>query len=270
MKNNIGFIGGGQMGEALIKGIIQSKSYLPENIHVADPSATRREFLSTTYNIKTYDSSINVIQNCATFLLAVKPQMMNMVLAQCKEAITCDHLIITIATGIPIATYVNTIGIEDLKVIRVMPNTPALIGESASALAASSSVTATEMSTTEALFNKIGCTVVIDESQLDAVTGLSGSGPAYVFSFVEALIDAGVAQGLSRPISEKLALQTVAGSVKLLQQNGEHPAVERAKVTSPGGTTITALQVLEKEGFQGIIMDAIAAATKKSKELGEA
>lgn len=270
MTKSIGFIGGGQMGEALIKGLIHSGSYLPEDIHVADPTLARRDVLTDTYRIKTYDNSLEVVQTCTTIVIAVKPQVMSIVLEQFREAITDNHLIITIATGIPISTYVEKLGLPNLKIIRVMPNTPALVGKSASAMTASKSVTAEEMAATENLLSKIGCTVVLDESLLDAVTGLSGSGPAYVFSFIEALIDAGVAQGLSRPISEKLALQTVLGSVELLQKNGEHPAVERAKVTSPGGTTIAGLRVLEKEGFQGIIMDAVAAATLRSKELGKA
>ena len=149
-----------------------------------------------------------------------------------------------------------------------MPNTPALVLEGASALSRNQNVTDEELRRAEEIFLAVGEVVILDEVHLDAVTGLSGSGPAYVFSFVEALIDAGVKSGLTRAISEKLALQTVSGSVKLLKESGEHPAALRGKVTSPGGTAITALHVLEKVGFHGIIMDIVESAVNRSKELG--
>lgn len=150
-----------------------------------------------------------------------------------------------------------------------MPNTPALVLEGASALARNENVSDSELKAAEHIFQAVGEVVVLAENHLDAVTGLSGSGPAYVFTFVEALVDAGVKNGLTRKVSEKLAMQTVLGSVKLLQESGEHPAALRGKVTSPGGTAITALHVLEKVGFHGLVMDIVEAAVKRSEELGK-
>lgn len=269
INNNISFIGGGQMGEALIKSLINSKYCSTENLYVLDPSEERRTYLEDTYQITTINDYKIACKCCGIIFLAVKPQIMANVLSACKDLLTENHLIITIAAGLPISFYKDNLDNQDLKIIRVMPNTPALVGCSASALTASVSVSEEEINETIDLFNNIGTTVHLEEYHLDAVTGLSGSGPAYVFSFIEALIDAGVAEGLNRNIASSLALQTVAGSVELLRQNGEHPAVERARVSSPGGTTIAASRILEREGFQAIIMDAIAAATARSKELGE-
>ncbi|CAG36962.1 pyrroline-5-carboxylate reductase [Desulfotalea psychrophila] len=266
---NIGFIGGGQMAEALIKGLTQSGSYPAENIYVLDPSPERKDFLTATYNINTIEDCGAAFATCQKIFLAVKPQVMSLVLQNCQGIINEDHLLITIAAGLPISSYVKTLALPRLKIIRVMPNTPALVGQSASALTASPYVSQEELDKVQNIFNQIGTTTVLEECHLDAVTGLSGSGPAYVFSFIEALIDAGVAEGLNRQVSTNLALQTVAGSVELLRQNGEHPAVERARVSSPGGTTIAASKILERSGFQAIIMDAVAAATEKSKELGK-
>lgn len=257
------------MGEALIKSLITSQYCSADNIFVLDPSTDRKAYLEQTYKIASLDTYKNACNCCGIIFLAVKPQIMASVLADCKDLLTENHLIITIAAGLPISFYKKHLNNHDLKIVRVMPNTPALVGQSASALTASPSVSNEEIETTKELFNQIGTTVVLEEYHLDAVTGLSGSGPAYVFSFIEALIDAGVAEGLNRNIASNLALQTVAGSVELLRQNGEHPAVERARVSSPGGTTIAASRILEREGFQAIIMDAIAAATARSKELGE-
>jgi len=257
------------MGEALIKGIISSGLYKNENIYVAEPNDFRREHFKANYNIQTsHDNSI-VFERCKVIILAVKPQTMQSLLEDCRDKISSQHMLISIAAGLPISFYIKTIGKENIKLIRVMPNTPALVLEGASALSKNSNVTDEELTIAEQIFQAVGEVVVLDEIHLDAVTGLSGSGPAYVFSFVEALIDAGVKSGLTRAISEKLALQTVSGSVKLLKESGEHPASLRGKVTSPGGTAITAIHVLEKVGFHGIIMDIVESAVNRSKELGK-
>jgi pyrroline-5-carboxylate reductase len=269
MTEQIGFIGGGQMGEALIKGIITSGLYQRENILVAEPNDFRRKHLETTYSIKTYHSNEPILEGCRIVLLCVKPQTMRSLLEDCRDRIHSDHILISVAAGLPISFYINTIGKSGTKIIRVMPNTPALVLEGVSAISRNVNVTDQELLAAEEIFLAVGEVVILDESHLDAVTGLSGSGPAYVFSFVEALIDAGVKSGLTRAVSEKLALQTVSGSVKLLKESGEHPAALRGKVTSPGGTAITAIHVLEKVGFHGIIMDVVESAVKRSKELGK-
>ncbi|BHH83249.1 pyrroline-5-carboxylate reductase [Desulforhopalus sp. 52FAK] len=269
MSQKIGFIGGGQMAEALIKGIIASGLYKSEDILIAEPNDSRREHLETQYSVTTHHSNIPIFENCLIIMLAVKPQTMASLLEDCRERVQTQHIIISIAAGLPISFYIDTIGKPDTKMIRVMPNTPALVLEGASALSRNENVTDTELRAAEEVFLAVGEVVILDEVHLDAVTGLSGSGPAYVFSFVEALIDAGVKSGLTRAVSAKLAMQTVSGSVKLLKESGEHPASLRGKVTSPGGTAITAVHVLEKVGFHGIVMDVVESAVNKSKELGK-
>ncbi len=269
MTTQIGFIGGGQMGEALIRGIIQSGLYAAENILVTEPDSARRAYLKETYQVQPFDSGAPFWNSCATVILAVKPQVMGSLLAAAKEMITAKHLIISIAAGLPISFYEGHLSGLQCKIIRVMPNTPALVLESASALSGNKNVTPEEMGLAKALFDAVGKAVILEEQYLDAVTGLSGSGPAYVFTFIEGMIDAGVKTGLARPIAETLVLQTVLGSVKLMQESGKHPAVLRAMVTSPGGTTIAAQHVMERAGFRGIIMDAIEAATNRSAELGK-
>jgi len=269
MKNTIGFIGGGQMGEALIRGIIASGLYKNEDIFVAEPNDVQREHLEKVYSVQAFHNNITIFEKCTVVILAVKPQTMKSLLEDCKNRVHSHHILVSIAAGLPISFYMETLEKSDVKIIRVMPNTPALVLEGASALSRNKNVSDEELSVAEEIFKAVGEVVVLDEVHLDAVTGLSGSGPAYVFSFIEALVDAGVKSGLTRAVSEKLALQTVSGSVKLLKESGEHPAALRGKVTSPGGTAITAIHVLEKVGFHGIIMDIVESAVNRSKELGK-
>lgn len=269
MQNTIGFIGGGQMGEALIRGLIQSELYTNTAISVSEPNEERRGYMTSTYGINGYEKSDVLWKKCAVIILAVKPQIMRIILDTSKEFVTPEHLIISIAAGLPISFYEEGLDRNDCKIIRVMPNTPALVLEGASGISGNANVSQEEMQQAETIFNKIGKAVILPEASIDAVTGLSGSGPAYVFTFAEALIDAGVEQGLPRQTAETLALQTLLGSVKLLMESKKHPAELRAMVTSPGGTTIAAQHVLERSGFKGIIMDAVAAAVDRSKELGK-
>ena len=269
MDNTIGFIGGGQMGEALIRGIIDSGLYDAQAISVAEPHPERRDYITSTYGVQGFEESAPLWKSCRTIILAVKPQIMHVVLAASKDLAGPEHLIITIAAGLPISFYEQGLGRDDCKIIRVMPNTPALVLEGASGLSGNKNVAKEELLRGAEIFNKIGKAVILDEQGLDAVTGLSGSGPAYVFTFAEAMIDAGIKSGLPRPTAETLTLQTILGSVKLLMESNKHPAELRAMVTSPGGTTIAAQHVLERSGFKGIIMDAVEAAVNRSKELGK-
>lgn len=269
MNSTIGFIGGGQMGEALIRGIIDSGLYNADAISVAEPNQERRDYMTETYGVQGFADSEHLWKSCATILLAVKPQIMGIVLAASKNFVTPEHLIITIAAGLPISYYEQGLGRDDCKIIRVMPNTPALVLEAASGLSGNKNATRDDLLRCEEILNKIGKAVILDESALDAVTGLSGSGPAYVFTFADAMIDAGIKAGLPRPTAETLVLQTILGSVKLLIESKKHPAELRAMVTSPGGTTIAAQHILERSGFKGIIMDAIEAAVNRSRELGK-
>ena len=264
---SLGVIGGGQMGEALIRGILQSGLTLPENITVAEPFVERREYLESEYRIRTTDQE-DVLAESRVIILAVKPQIVNPVLARYQKLLNKDHLIISIAAGVTIAQLEKGLG-GNRSIIRVMPNTPALVLAAASALSANSNVAREEMEIGLEIFSAVGTCVEVPENLLDAVTGLSGSGPGYVFTFIEAMIDGGVLAGIPRPVAEQLVLQTVYGSAKLALETGEAAAVLKGRVTSPGGTTITGLQVMEEGGLRGTVMTAVEAATARSRELGE-
>lgn len=265
----LGCIGGGQMGEALIRGILQSGLYQAAQVMIAEPDQDRRAFLEKTYAVRTSGDSDDIWRECGTVLLAVKPQIMGPMLTGAKGQVSERHLIITIAAGLPLSFYGDCLDSSSLRIIRVMPNTPALVLAGASAISGNPNATAKDLQKALDIFNAVGTAMIVGESYLDAVTGLSGSGPAYVFTFIEAMTDAGVKCGLPRDIAEKLTLQTILGSARLLQEDGGHPAALRAKVTSPGGTTIAGLHVLERAGFSGIVIDAIEAATRRSLELGK-
>lgn len=269
MKQTIGLIGGGQMGEALVKGIIASGLYRNEDIYVSEPKGHRREHLQGRYGIKASPDNVIVFEYCQIIILAVEPQAMELLLEGCRERIHPHHILTTVAAGLPMSFYLNVIGKKNTKLIRVMPNAPALVQEGATAISHNANITDEELGLVKQIFQAVGEVIILEERDLDAVTGLSGSGPAYVFSFVEALIEAGVKSGLPWVISEKLAIQTVSGSIKLLKESGEHSASLRSKVTSPAGTTISAIHVLEKFGFHGIVMDIVESAVNRSKELGK-
>jgi pyrroline-5-carboxylate reductase len=268
MDKHIVFIGGGRMAEALINGILKSELASGAQICAVEPVAERREVLAAQYGIKVADNSAAALTKNAIVIIAVKPQIVGPVLDELHVHLDSSHLLISIAAGVTLPFMEEKIGKSGARIIRVMPNTPALVLEGASALSPGKGVSEQDMQEAVLIFEAVGKAVVLDEQYLDGVTGLSGSGPAYVFSFLEALIDAGVKVGLARADAETLAMQTVLGSVKLAMASNEHPAQLRAMVTSPGGTTIAGLHELERAGFQGIIMDAVEAATKRSKELG--
>jgi len=271
LRGKLGFIGGGRMGEALIQGILRTEIIAAADILVVDPVASRREYLTETYGVNPYDSSEDehIWSGCDTVILAVKPQIMKEVLRNAKAKINATHLLISIAAGIKTALIDTNLPGCNCRIIRVMPNTPAFVLEAASAVCQGPRATQEDLDTALVIFESIGKAIILDEKYFDAVTGLSGSGPAYVFTFIEALIDAGLKVGLNRSDAELLVMQTVLGSVKLAMSSNEHPAQLRAMVTSPGGTTIAGLHELEAAGFNGIIMDAVEAATKRSKELGK-
>lgn len=265
--DSIGCIGGGQMGEALVRGMIVSKVLAPDMIMVAEPDAGRRDYLKTTYGIKVTDDASLLCAQCSVLILAVKPQIMGAVLSLYTATIDSHHLVISIAAGVTIATIEN--GLPDaVPIIRVMPNTPALVLAGASVLSPNAHAGKDEMEVGQRIFSAVGTCVELPESLLDAVTGLSGSGPGYVFTFIEAMVDGGVLAGIPRPVAQQLVMQTFYGSALLGLETGEAPAVLKGKVTSPGGTTIAGLQVLEEKGIRGAIMSAVQAATERSKKLG--
>jgi len=263
----LGFIGGGNMAEAIIRGLLAGGVTATE-IVVAEPVAARREFLQSTYGIDARADNGEVVARADALVIAVKPQVFRG-LATTLGADSIDgKLLISIMAGISIGDIEEAWG-GTCRVIRVMPNTPALVLEGASALCRGPNATDDDLFFARGLFDLVGSTCVVDEKLMDAVTGVSGSGPAYVFMFIEALSDAGVKNGLPREVATGLAAQTVLGAAKLLLETGDHPGVLKEKVTSPGGTTIAGLASLERDSFRGAVMAAVDAATARSAELGK-
>ncbi|ADW17738.1 pyrroline-5-carboxylate reductase [Desulfobulbus propionicus DSM 2032] len=265
--DTLGFVGGGQMAEAMIRGIVASGLTTAEKIMVAEPSVFRRDALLNQYGVVCTSEAEMLCHSCKVLVLAIKPQLAATVLAEYRPFLTSEHLVISIMAGVTLHTLAGWLG-DTIRLIRVMPNTPALVLAGATAFSPNHHVTDQDRKTASALFSAVGSCVEVPESQLDAVTGLSGSGPGYVFTFIEAMIDGGVLAGLPRPVAEQLVLQTVYGSAKLALETGDHPAVLKGKVTSPGGTTIAGIQVLEDGALRGVVMGAIEAATERSRELG--
>ncbi len=263
----VGFIGGGNMAEAIIKGLLAGG--VPSSaISVAEPVAGRRDYLRDKYSVDASDDCTAVVSSAGIVILAVKPQVSGEVLAGIASVDVQGKLFITIMAGVKTESVEASLG-QSARVVRVMPNTPALVLAAASAICAGAHATGEDLTLAREIFDLLGVTCLAEEKLLDAVTGLSGSGPAYVFTFIEALSDAGVKNGLPRDVATRLAAQTVFGSAKMVLETGEHCAVLREKVTSPGGTTIAGLHVLEQECFRGAVMTAVEAATKRSVELGK-
>ncbi len=264
---NRGFIGGGQMAEALIKGLLAKGLADSGTIHAADPSPERQKLLEERYNINVYAAGEDVCKAAKTIILAVKPQVMATVLRSVSPHITQEHLVISIAAGITLSFLEKGLP-PGTRVVRVMPNTPALVLEGAAGICGGTGASDKDVALVMSMFNAVGIAVAVNENLMDAVTGLSGSGPAYCFAFVQGLIDAGVREGIPRPEATELAIQTMAGSAALLRETGKSPADLTAMVTSPGGTTIEGLFRLEKGGFRAAVMDAVHGATTRSRELG--
>lgn len=265
----LGIIGGGQMAEAIVKGLLDKNAFLPEHIIVSEPLLERRNYLVTTYKICVVKENPEVMKNSKVVILAVKPQVMKEVLEEIRPYVDIkEHLILTIAAGLSISFYQKLLP-EGTRLIRIMPNTCALVQKSISALSKGDHATKEDMDLAKKIFSAIGEVIEVEEKLIDGVTALSGSGPAYVALFAEALTDAGVRVGLPRALAEKLALFTILGSVELMLKTQKNPYELKAMVTSPGGTTITALEYLYKKGFPGMIISAVYKAYLRSKELSE-
>ena len=266
-SHSIGFLGAGQMATALAKGW-QTPGLLDVGKSIAsDPFAKARAAFSSSTGIRCVDSNADVAVACPIIVLAVKPQMMSALLAEIRPALGSATLVISIAAGIGLAQLADGLG-SSTRIVRVMPNTPALVGLSATAFSASTAATPADVELVSTLFSAIGVAFPVAEKLLDAVTGLSGSGPAYVYVMIEALADGGVRAGLPRDVALKLAAQTVLGSAKMVLETGLHPGALKDAVASPGGTTIAGLHALERAGFRGAIMDAVLAAAERAAELG--
>jgi len=264
----IGVIGTGNMGEALISGLIYSRSSIPENIICSDIRKDKLKSIKGAYGVVTTSNNLDVVRASEIVIYAIKPQIMASILKETAASLDMSKVIISIAAGVPLAAIESCLN-KDLRVIRVMPNIAASVKEGAAAIAAGKHVLKDDLKIAKAIFDSVGKSVIIEEELMDTITGLSGSGPAYIFLIVDALADAGVKMGLSREDALFLSGQTVLGAAKLLMETKEHPGKLKDRVTSPGGTAIAALHTLEQGGLRTTLINAVEVATKRSKELGE-
>lgn len=269
IDRRIAFVGAGNMAEAMIRGLLRGGHAVPADIRASAPRIERTEEIQREYGILVGTDNQSIASEGEIVILSVKPQIMRSVLDEIADSIPAKALVISIAAGVPISAIESRLR-PGTRVVRAMPNTPALVDAGATAIAKGSHANGDDMLIATRIFEAVGICVQLAESQLDAVTGLSGSGPAYVFLILEALSDAGVKVGLSRRTAQLLATQTVLGSAKMLLETNEHPGRLKDMVTSPGGTAITGLHTLEHGGVRTTLMDAVEAATRRSRELGEA
>ena len=269
MKNTkLGFIGAGNMAAALVKGLVHAKVVPPEGILVSDVKAERLSHFQNDYGVRTTHDNHELVRTCDVIVLSVKPQVIDKVLAVIGNDVKKHQLVVSVAAGVPVSAIEGRLP-EGTRVVRTMPNTPATVMAGATAIAAGTHATQGDLDVATALFEAVGRVVTLDESLLDAVTGLSGSGPAYVMLMIEAMADGGVKVGLHRDTALMLAAQTVYGSAKLLLDTGEHPGRLKDMVTSPGGTAIAGLHTLESGGLRRTLIDAVEAATNRAIQLGE-
>jgi pyrroline-5-carboxylate reductase len=264
----VGFLGAGQMATALAVGWAKAGLLDVARSLAADPYPDARAKFQSATGVPAGESNRAVLEACNVVVLAVKPQVMATVLAEAKAALRASHLVVSIAAGVTLKTLADGLGVP-ARLVRVMPNTPCLVGTSATGFAPGSSATHDDAALVERLFSAVGVAYRVPEPLLDAVTGLSGSGPAFVYLFIEALADGGVKCGLPRNVALSLASQTVLGAAKMVLETGQHPGALKDAVASPGGTTIAGLHALEKAAFRAAAMDAVEAATKRAEELGK-
>jgi pyrroline-5-carboxylate reductase len=265
----LGFLGAGNMAGALIKGLLHAQAVEPSRIVASDLKAERLEQLAGAHHIRTTTDNHALVRDVDVLVLAVKPQVVDKVLTAIGAEVKPGTLVISVAAGVPIAAIEARLP-AGAHVVRSMPNTPATALAGATAISAGTHATEDDLRVARAMFEAVGRVVTLDESQLDAVTGLSGSGPAYVMLMIEALADGGVKVGLHRDTALLLAAQTVYGSAKLLLETGEHPGRLKDMVTSPGGTAIAGLHTLESGGLRRTLIDAVETATHRSQALGDA
>jgi pyrroline-5-carboxylate reductase len=268
MNKKIGFIGSGNMAQAIIGGIVNSNMVSRENIMASNSGERNLNITKEKYNILTTHDNKEVANFADILILAVKPHIYPMVIEEVKDCVKSNALIVTIAAGVTIGFMEKSFG-RDIKVIRTMPNTPALVAEGMTAICSNDRVTKEEQEEVISLFNSFGKTEVIEERLMDAIPAVSGSSPAYVYMFIEALADGAVRDGIPRPKAYKLAAQAVLGAAKMVLETGIHPGVLKDNVCSPGGTTIEAVYTLEKNNFRGTVIDAMKACTEKTKEMSK-
>jgi len=264
----IGFLGAGRMATALARGWITAGLVAAEDVRASDPLPGARAGFAADLPVTTTASNTEVVEQSDLLVLAVKPQTMAELLAEIRYQVAHRHLILSIAAGITLGQLEHGLG-EGVRLVRVMPNTPCLLGASASGYSAGEGVGDEELALVDRLLNAVGRAFRLPEKLLDAVTGLSGSGPAFVYLMIEALSDGGVRVGLPREVATALAAQTVLGSARMVLETGLHPGALKDQVASPGGTTIAGLHALERAGVRGALMDAVEAATRRAQELGK-
>ncbi len=268
LTRRLGVIGAGKMGSALVRGILKAGVLSADKITASDVDRDLLSTLKKETGVKTTSNNLEVVKSAEIILLALKPDMIRPVLMEVKGHLTQEHLIVSIAAGVPIKAIEEAAGAE-MRIIRVMPNTPALIGQGAAAFSPGKKATREDVEDVKAILEAVGLAVELSEKHLDAVTGLSGSGPAFVFMVIEALADGGVKMGLPRTVAMQLATQTVLGAAKLVLETKKHPGELKDQVASPGGTTIAGIAALEREGLRAALIEAVEAATKRSIELGK-
>jgi pyrroline-5-carboxylate reductase len=261
------FLGGGQMAEAIIRGVVAAGLTTPDRITASEIVPARRQYLSDKVGIRAEASNLTALEHGEVIILALKPQDMQTVLKEIGGSVREDQLVVSIAAGVPLAKLEPPFEAA-VPVIRVMPNTPCLVGQGMAAIARGKHATEAHAEIVLRIFNATGKAISLAEKDLDAVTALSGSGPGYVAVVIEALADAGVRVGLTRDVATTLAIQTVLGTAQMLSETGQHPARLKDIVSSPGGTTIAGIHALERAGIRAAFMDAIVAATDRSRELG--
>jgi pyrroline-5-carboxylate reductase len=266
-QHRIGFVGAGNMATALLEGLLKAGVVNAAQIVISDSDREKAKRLAAAHGVTLAASNGELASWASVVILAVKPQGLPRALAECAPGLQPDTLVISVAAGVRCETLAAALP-SGTRIVRAMPNTPALVGAGATALAASGTATLADRELATQLFDAVGRTVVVDESQMDAVTGLSGSGPAYVMVVIEALADGGVRAGLSRETALLLATQTVLGSAKLLLESGDHPAQWKDRVMSPGGTTAAGVEALEAGRLRYTLGRAVQKATSRSRELG--
>lgn len=261
----VGFIGGGAMAEALISGLISCGRVAAEKIHVSDHKDGRCRELKDKYGVQAQVGAEGFVSEVDVLILAVKPQAAEKAMSEISSKVRTGTIVVSIVAGLSLQSLEKIFPLQ--PVVRVMPNTPLSVGEGMSALACGTRVDAGTAGLVRELFAAGGRALLVDEKQMDAVTGLSGSGPAYAFLMIDALADGGVAAGLKRSVAIELAAQTLLGAARMVLSTGRHPDELRDQVTSPAGTTIAGVRVLEEKGLRGALLDAVLAASDRSREL---
>jgi len=268
LNEKVGIIGAGKIGAAIARGIIKAGLASKDSVAASDVSDTLRQSIARELGVKTTADNLDLCDFADTIILAVKPQIVAPVAREIAKKLGKAKLVVSVAAGVPLARIESHLE-PGARVVRVMPNIACVVGAGAAGFAPGAHATAADLEKVGAILNSFGVGLRVEEKDLDAVTGLSGSGPAYVFLFMEALADGGVQAGLSREVALKLAIQTVYGAARMALEAGRHLGELKDEVTSPGGTTIAGLYAMEQKGFHGTVMDGVISATRRSRELGK-